>query len=390
MALPDAIHNDPYRSALRAIRSSSGTHRLKDFFLAILCSLKDCSIGKDFDDCSRTGSEWAGVAVHSRSGSDSSTQRLTTTAPRYEDDPYARQEHFTGGGAAPAERCTSLRANSYLPYSHHAHDPHAPVEPIYIEDKAPSLLQPALSMQTDARLEDGLSQNHPHILEGHEKKERPPRSEPMASEEDWLSLFAAKRAGPGHGWRAKTRCCGLTRGAVTALAVIAILAVIVVIWAIVWPRVPGVSFAAASNTSPPQWSKDALSYNATWSVNLTAINDKNIIPTRIQSMTLTAVDHDTGVAFGTGALSNFLLPTGSSVLQFPVSINYTTTNTSDPTKNDLYDACGPQVASFSPTLASEQQDLTLAIDFYVTIRISGLVWSNTRVAFAPSFDCPVD
>ncbi|ORZ03390.1 hypothetical protein BCR43DRAFT_483265 [Syncephalastrum racemosum] len=370
MALPDAIHNDPYRSALKAIRGSS-----------------------DFDDCSRPGSEWAGLVAHSRSGSDSSTQRLTTTAARYEDDPYARQEYpssSSGGGAESAERCTSLRANSYLPYSHHARDPYARVEPIYIEDKAPSLLQPALSMQTDVRLEEGLSQSNPPILGDHEKQDHQVRKEPMASEEDWLSLFAAKRASPGHGWRAKTRCCGLTRGTVTALGVIAILAVIVVIWAIVWPRVPRMSFAAANNTSPPQWSKDALSYNATWSVNLTAINDKNIIPTRIDSMALSVVDHDTGVAFGSGSLSNFLLPTGSTILQFPVSISYTTTNASDPTKNDLYDACGPQVASFSPTLASEQQDLTLAIDFYVTIRIAGLVWSNTRVAFAPSFDCPVD
>lgn len=304
--------------------------------------------------------------AHSRSASDSSTKRLTgspTTMKHYTaDDPYARNSDYRIKFSEPG------RANSYLPYSHHRHDPLAPVEPILIEDER------ANTMQTDkdrtiSLQPENMTLHRPSIIT---RPESPP---PLS--------FTTKKRRRGRGF------CGLPWQSWLLIGILAAVA-IALIWYFVWPRVPTLGLLSVDDTSSTGgWGTNALVYNTTWNVNMTADNSANWVPTRIQQISVSVIDRDTEQEFGQGQLNDFVMQprSKSGTVAIPVNIFYQATSTSDQTYKDLYNACGPQEQSLTP----QSGQVSLDVDFRVTIRISGIAWSTTTVISAPSnFACPVN
>ncbi|KAI8059961.1 uncharacterized protein B0P05DRAFT_558220 [Gilbertella persicaria] len=325
--------NDPYRIVKKSPRIANSDH------------------SSDFD------------AVHSRTASDSSTSRLYPLAPDYE-DPYAK--------AHKKYRHISDRANSYLPYSHHLRDPNQKTEPIHLQEE--DYIAPPLSLGVGSMLQDNITDQI--------NMNRRPSQAPHAPYTDKILPVDIKR-------RKKKRCCGMRYRTVAFLSLLAV-AVIVVVWFFVWPRVPSLSVEDVDNVGTLQvvTNTTKMSLSTQWQLNITADNSDNWVPTRISSIDVTIVDDSTQLAFGAGSTGSLVLsPRKKSAIAIPMDIHYETTLTNDTTFQDLYNACGVQVTSSMPF--ENQQDV-LNVTLHVTFHIAGIVWSPMRDIPIHGLICPTN
>ncbi|KAI7886008.1 hypothetical protein K492DRAFT_233736 [Lichtheimia hyalospora FSU 10163] len=311
---------------------------------------------RDHNNASPCGTPNEQDAAHSRSGSDSSTKKLTGRQNSYNDDPYARNERTSR---------PTIRANSYLPYSNHQRDPLAPVPPIYIEDNASIPNDRTISFQVDSF----TSIPEDRKVSGSRKFEETSLSIPM------------------HSKRRQGRCC--MRWRLITLITILAAAVVAVIWYFVWPRIPILAFDDAKDTSDPwSWILDNnnayKAYNATWSLNMTANNEQNWIPTHINDMAVTVINHNTSQEIGSGNSGSLVLsPKGTQLVNIPLSFLYWNSSSSDQTFEDLVNTC---IVSNND---SPMKRLQMHIDLVVTIHTAGIAWSSTQTVSSPEgFTCP--
>lgn len=311
-------------------------------------------------------------AVHSRTASDSSTSKLYTgaiTNNDYCEDPYAKQHKKWRSSTV----INNDRANSYLPYSHHQRDPNQKAEPIYIEEYiAPT----STTLGVDSMLQDAA-------IDQPIRKQQTTNSIPDYTDKMMMTALPeiTKRR------RQKRRLCGL-RYRTVAFIVFLCIAVIVVIWYFVWPRIPNFSLDDVDNVGNIQvitnTTKKSMSTN--WMLNFTADNSDNWVPTRFSSIDLSITDDKTQLSFGNGTRGPLVLPPKKkSMVGIPMTIYYASEAPNDTTFQDLYNACGVQVTSNSPF--NNQQD-SLNVTLHITYHITGIVWPTTRHIPVRGLMCP--
>ncbi|KAI8355706.1 hypothetical protein BD560DRAFT_484410 [Blakeslea trispora] len=342
-SIPTAYEdNDPYRVVKKSPRLGSNSDNSSDFDI-----------------------------VHSRTASDSSTSRLyplPTSSHDYE-DPYAKLQQKKW-------RANNLsdRANSYLPYSHHQRDPNQKTEPIYIEEYAtPQSNSLGVGSMLHDNITDQINMN------------RRPSQLPNQISETYADKMAALPVDTKR--RKQRRLCGL-RYRTLALISVLIIAVIVIVWFFVWPRVPSLFIEDVDNVGTLQvvTNSTKMSFSTQWQLNMTADNTANWVPTHISSLDVSIRDDSTHLAFGNGSASNIVLsPRKKSTIIVPMTINYETMSNNDTTFQDLYNACGVQVTSSMPF--ENQQDV-LNVTLQVTFHIAGIVWSPTQEIPVSGLMCP--
>ncbi|KAI9266473.1 hypothetical protein BDA99DRAFT_535903 [Phascolomyces articulosus] len=349
--------------------------------------------GTDFDEIISVspGSDIA----HSRSASDSSTRKLTSTPTPipirdyYEDDPYARpinSDTKRNSKLGYLERITE-RANSYLPYSHHQRDPNAPITPIYIED-TPSVIG-ASDKDRTISIQPELNNNNNNNNQNHHDGATPSMTarvmggyttSPLTGAEGDQIEFSKRKT--------RRRWCGLRKRIITFF-IFLFCAAIALIWYFVWPRVPqlmfedvdGPSYYHVNNNDTQQ-----VYFNASWILNMTADNNANWIPTHIRDMAVTVFYRPTNQPFGHGNSGSFQLsPRSFQIVEIPISI-YILVDSNDPTYVAVANACGPR--DNAPSLPTTENSFN--IDFLVDISISGIAWSTTKNVSVPQgFACPL-
>ncbi|KAJ2957446.1 hypothetical protein NQZ79_g6875 [Umbelopsis isabellina] len=289
------------------------------------------------------------------------------------DDPYAIPSHRVKPPKEAKE--PAGRAMSYLPYSHHPNDQYAPSnEPMYIEEDLQSL-EYVENKKLDAR-HDSIAMEDvdyfPRDSRSVDQLTNMPKSNHLS-----LSLPAKRK-------QAKRKCCGIPRK-VCVYSWFAFLIVVGVIWYFVWPRYPTLYLDGAALQTNPQWSNDSSVYSlqVAWSINFTADNNVNWVPTQIKNLHFLAYDPLTGANFGKADTGHMVMKARTqSTLTVPMHIAYNTTSTTDATFQNLYNACGPQKSGN----ASQQ---ILRIAFSVTYYIAGFAWTEIgSVMPASEFACP--
>ncbi|KAI8997676.1 hypothetical protein BDB01DRAFT_752809 [Pilobolus umbonatus] len=279
------------------------------------------------------------------------------------DDPYATAFYNNRRRVTTKEE----RANSYLPYSHHARDPDQKTTPIYLEDEytvpasntlgVGSILQDNRNDYINPPVADINNINTTDVLPEISKRKR------------------------------QRQCCGLNYRLLMFISAI-IIAVVVVIWYFVWPRIPTLALDDVDNTGKIIVSTNTTKkyMSANWLVNMTTANSENWVPTRISSIHFVFIDKSTDQPFGQGSIGSMVLPAKQfSIITFPVEIKYETDDLNDVTFQDLYNACGIQVAS--PVPFENQQGL-LNVAIQVTYKIHGIAWSTHKLIPAPNLVCP--
>lgn len=126
-----------------------------------------------------------------------------------------------------------------------------------------------------------------------------------------------------------------------------------------WPRTPRVSMGggADSLSGAPDWwagerqplpSPDAAipsrpSLRATWQINVTLDNRDNWIPTHLTKLDFVIVDSLTLAKFAWASTSSALIlaPGTISPISLTFNVNYQAADRTDPTFQNLYNACGP-------------------------------------------------
>lgn len=126
-----------------------------------------------------------------------------------------------------------------------------------------------------------------------------------------------------------------------------------------WPRTPRVSMGggADSISGPPDWwngEKQPLppsdapipsrpSLRASWQINVTLDNRDNWIPTRVNQLDFVMVDSLTLAKFAWATTNApLLLPPGViTPVSLTFNVNYQAADRTDPTFQNLYNACGP-------------------------------------------------
>ncbi|KAL0097287.1 hypothetical protein J3Q64DRAFT_1712467 [Phycomyces blakesleeanus] len=338
--------------------------------------------------------------VHSRTASDSSTSRLASASqpnnttysqgyddniyqqtysnnPYHEEDPYAvAARHHQGEKKRNRKRDNpDQRANSYLPYSHHRHDPYAPSEPIYLEeDPLPSFNSPGKDGTVGSILQDNIAMD----MVDH----NPPRSTGRIKNMQHLEPLPEIK-------RKRRRLCGLPGRTVLFIA-FGFMIVVGVIWYFVWPRTPTLHLLDAGLLEPSNnFNVNGTIYqmDSSWRINMTVDNSDNWVPTRVNTLSFKIFDSTTGRAFGEGSSGFRVFPARTqSQVSFPMTISYKAWSEADVTWQNLYTACGPQKQNPMP-----EEQASLNVRFEVTWHIAGMV--KTRVATViPSngFACPTD
>ncbi|KAI7884267.1 hypothetical protein K492DRAFT_234836 [Lichtheimia hyalospora FSU 10163] len=327
--------------------------------------------------------------AHSRSASDSSTRRLTTTPVpdlyNSDDDPYARNGGDDNNKRTSRAWATNDRANSYLPYSHHQRDPTAVPAPIYIDDVGSMDEQDrTISLQMDPAQSLSSSRG------GATRMNTSQRMQAITEEADAEQAF--KRRQQKQRW-----CCCVGKSCRwwrnVCIASILSAVIIAVIWYFVWPRVPQLSLMEVDNIDDLNaWqnlqNSTSVSFNATWIVNMTADNTENWIPTHIRNMAVRVVNRDTEKIIGHGDSGTIVLaPRIKQLVTFHLSMYYYAPSEDDPTFSDLLGAC--LVNAQGVSLSGSKKDTGLGIDFLVTTSIAGIAWSTTQNISTPAgFQCP--
>ncbi|KAI7901373.1 uncharacterized protein BX663DRAFT_456854 [Cokeromyces recurvatus] len=309
--------------------------------------------------------------IHSRTASDSSTSRLYanaipfSTSNKYE-DPYAKTQHKKW------RTVNNDRANSYLPYSHHARDPNQKSEPIYIEEYAAPA---STTLGIGSMLHDGMppdSLNNQASQQGND----------LEFTDKMMNLPDIDKRR-----RKRKRICGL-RYRTAASILFLLFVVVIIVWYFVWPRIPVLSLNDVDNIGSIQVITNSTkkSLSANWLMNMTADNTNNWVPTRIQYIDMTISDDNTDASFGTGTSGFLVLPAKKkSFITIPMSIYYASDIANDTTFQDLYNACGVQVTSNMPF--DNKQDV-LNITIHIAIQISGFAWTTRRHIPYYDLSCP--
>jgi hypothetical protein len=114
-----------------------------------------------------------------------------------------------------------------------------------------------------------------------------------------------------------------------------------------WPRTPRVSVGggADSLSGPPDWGAEKRSLKATWQVNVTMDNRDNWIPTHLNRIDFIIVDSLTLIKFAwaTSVGPLVLAPGTITPISVIFNVNYQAPTIIDPTLQNLYNACGPEV-----------------------------------------------
>lgn len=344
---------------------------------------------------SDNGSEFD--AVHSRSASDSSTTRLLhtgvstlpslTSNAEFHDDPYASKKKWRSSATSShlqqlqqQQQLQDERANSYLPYSHHKRDPNQKNEPIYIEEySAPasttlgmgSMLQDSMTDQI-IRGGGGNGSYQPDRIED-------PNHHNITDKMVNLQSEMKKKK------RQRKRCCGFTYRTV-AFSVSAFLVILALVIFFVWPRIPDLKLIDVDNISSIAINRTTKSYSTLWNLNITADNHANWVPTRISSIDFTFVDNETEEHFGNVTAGAMVLPPrADTAFNVTMPIYYESSKVNDTTFQNLYDACGVQVTSNTP---SETQQDKLNVTLYVTYHIAGIAWPTRKQMKLNDLVCP--
>ncbi|KAG1468772.1 hypothetical protein G6F56_003645 [Rhizopus delemar] len=294
--------------------------------------------------------------IHSRTASDSSTNKLYHPTTDY-DDPYTHIKKPKG-----VNRETE-RANSYLPYSHHRRDPNQPpASTMYIEEYIPHA---STSLGVGSMLQDSLAE--------------PMAPLPLKETPRMIEELPKKKKGK--------ELCGL-RYRTIALILFLWIVIIIIIWYFVWPRVPNLSISQVNDDTDIKVVTNSTkkSFSTQWNVSITADNSVNWVPTRFNSINLELFDTKTLVKFGYGSSGFMVLkPKKKSTFSVPVAIFYQTDSLNDTTFQDLYNACGVQISSNVP---SENRQDMLNVTLLATYHIAGIVWNPTRNIIVRSLTCP--
>ncbi|KAI8391841.1 uncharacterized protein BYT42DRAFT_210635 [Radiomyces spectabilis] len=248
----------------------------------------------------------------------------------------------------PAAVHDAGRANSYLPYTNHAPDlTHARNE-LYVEDDSATLAATSLY-----RIEV-IGNDRKDSLIGDSKAflKHPPSNISLAEE-----LY-------------KKRQTKLMKRRTFLVSFLLLLAALVAIAYFCWPRIPNMDITsekAEALFDTPNWGPDQHPWlHATWLVNLTIDNRQNWIRTYITGMEVEMADSITQKVFGWATIDSLQLPARAIIsehLQFKV--DYESDSVTDPTFENIYNACGPQVVSAPPALN---------ITVHASFRLFGIVW----------------
>ncbi|KAI8889712.1 hypothetical protein K501DRAFT_170265, partial [Backusella circina FSU 941] len=265
------------------------------------------------------------------------------------------------------------RAHSYLPYSHHPPDLVQSRAALYVEEDTVTL-----SSVTQVDVINGEHVQQPIINTLHK------RQPTLMSTMSFTDRLYTKRQKKSSMWK------------LCLLLSLVTLATAGILTFFCWPRLPQLelkSEKAERIGEPADWGPDAHpSYRAVWVLNMTLNNHANYIPTHIQDIELTLSDRDTHLAFAsatTGAVT--LPPHQDTILPLQFRVSYETTNTTDPTFKNLYNACGPQMPRDSPALNASLQAGNRLLIMRAIFHISGLVWASSVVVLPSQlggFYCP--
>ncbi|KAI9323083.1 hypothetical protein BX666DRAFT_1883182 [Dichotomocladium elegans] len=332
-------------------------------------------------------------AIHSRSASDSSKRELIyegrTVATATADDPYARNS--SSSSSSPhrlnSNACDS-RANSYLPYSHHARDPLVPVPPIYIDDQG--TLSSAAAPQGEQDRTISLQQIESSAIASpleaalpHSTASSSPSMPaiPGATDPSPLEKLSHSR------WRRRRRRPIQWR--LWILLGIVFCAVVAVVWYFCWPRIPSFKLTEIDNIDDFNVFNTTLGYySANWTLNLTADNTANWIPTRFHALSVIVYDRNTHAQIGDGRAENLKLrPRQVQLVSIPLRMEYAA-GMNDTTFQDLLNGC--YIDERGQNSMSDYDPDGLNLDFLLHIRIAGIAWTTTQNVSTPKgFSCPL-
>ncbi|CEP11299.1 hypothetical protein [Parasitella parasitica] len=167
-----------------------------------------------------------------------------------------------------------------------------------------------------------------------------------------------------------------------------------------WPRTPRVSMGGGADSlsgAPDWWAGERQplpppdtpipsrpSLKATWQINVTLDNRDNWIPTHITKLDFVIVDSLTLAKFAWASTSSALVlaPGTISPISLTFNVNYQAADRTDPTFQNLYNACGP----LSDSKARPALNVLLRVSFH----IFGIVWTPlvTATPYTGGILCP--
>ncbi|CAO3630566.1 unnamed protein product [Cunninghamella echinulata] len=349
--------------------------------------------------------------LHSRTASDSSTTRLNTVVPTTQnitstihDNPYAKTRTINNTNTNTNTTTTTTtttnnnnnnitinnnsqnnnnninnnnnnnnnpvtyqRANSYLPYSHHRHDPQKSLATIYVEDDN-THMQGIGSMLHDNLSVDMSQQNEP--------RQTSPKS--IDPEKYIMNQMLRKQKNK------KRKCCGIYLQTWLILLGIFIPALTLLLYFLV-PRFPEITFSGVDATTNIDLIDNESKITAAWTVNLTVKNNPNWIRHAIQGVDVQIADQDTSDVFGKGHLGYTVLDPQSSGQLFTINftVDYTKQRPNDETLLDLAGACN----TLRIVLPSPSQKNYLNITVIMDVYMAGLAWPNRQIT-NETISCP--
>ncbi|CAO3638596.1 unnamed protein product [Mucor fragilis] len=168
-----------------------------------------------------------------------------------------------------------------------------------------------------------------------------------------------------------------------------------------WPRTPRVSMGGGADSlsgAPDWWAGERQplpspdtpvpsrpSLRATWQINVTLDNRDNWIPTHITKLDFVIVDSLTLAKFAWASTPSALelAPGTISPISLTFNVNYQAADGTDPTFQNLYNACGP--------LSDSKQRPALNVLLRVSFHIFGIVWTPlvTATPYTGGILCPI-
>ncbi|CAO3631878.1 unnamed protein product [Cunninghamella blakesleeana] len=260
---------------------------------------------------------------------------------------------------------TFQRANSYLPYSHHQHDPQKSLGTIYVEDDN-THMQGIGSMLHDNISVDMSQQNEP-------RQAAHKNIDPEKSIVDQV-LRKQKKNKKNLKKNLKKKFFGLYLQ--TWLIILGcLIPTITLLCYFLVPRAPILIFKSVDAIVPADFSSDKTQVYSMWSLNMTIDNSPNWIPTKLHSIGVRVLDNDTQVEFGRGNIGyNEFKPRSETSMIFNVTINYMTGNKDDETYRDLSDTCAP----LKPYTTAPNYTTYLNISLVFDLSIEGIAWTVRR------------
>ncbi|ORX58208.1 hypothetical protein DM01DRAFT_1405835 [Hesseltinella vesiculosa] len=336
------------------------------------------------------------VDAHSRSASDSSTTKLTSSnhdrPDYYTDDPYARHHRTDSTPSHPLPNVTSLgdtnnmaqiqddqfqpRTHSYLPYSNHQ-----PTQRLYQTPSSSLALDDSGRLHSfstpDGKPVGSLLQDN-FTMDMVDTPIRQQRKEELPA----IDLAVPKSR--------HHRCLGLGRKGKLLVFAFFVIVVLILLLYFVCPRALNVSVVQGTLFSSNTGSNNTLTspnnastgYSNNWNISVSIDNTANWVPIHINQLDLFVYDASTGIGIGNGSTSALQLnPKSQSLIFINTTIDYHSSNPSDPTLVDIGEACtSAQITTGTP----HAFDLL----FVFTYRLRTLAWSLSTSVRPSDFICP--